>query len=102
MPSKPLRSASAGVRPPDAPRAERLIRASEVAHYAFCHRAWWLAAVQEVPSANIPELIAGERGHARHGRRVSLLRALNALAYLLLLLALILGGIWAWAALTAP
>lgn len=90
------------MNPTDIPRAERLIRASEVAQYVFCHRAWWLAAVQEQPSANIQELIAGERGHARHGRRVSLLRALNALAYALLLLALILGGIWLWASWTAP
>lgn len=90
------------MRPPDAHNTNRLIRASEVAHYAFCRRAWWLAAVQELPSANIQELIAGERSHARHGRRVSLLSALNALAYVLLLLALIVGGLWAWAALTAP
>ncbi len=86
----------------DSPGTGRLIRASEVAHYAFCHRAWWLAAVQEQPPANLQALIAGERGHARHGRRVSLLRALNALAYLLLLLALILGGMWLWASWTAP
>lgn len=81
---------------------ERLIRASEVAQYVFCHRAWWLAAVQELPSANIEELLAGERGHARHGRRVNLIRALNAAAYLILFLALALGGVWIWTSLTLP
>lgn len=90
------------MKPTDIPKADRLIRASEVAHYTFCHRAWWLAAVQELPPANLQELIAGERGHAHHGRRVSLLRALNALAYLLLLSALIVGGIWLWATLRVP
>lgn len=82
--------------------AERLIRASEVAQYVFCHRAWWLAAVQGIPSANVRELEAGEIGHARHGRSVSLARALRAVAYLALVLALITGAIWLWWSLSIP
>lgn len=82
--------------------AERLIRASEVAQYVFCHRAWWLAAVQGMPSANVRELEAGEIGHARHGRSVSLAQTLRAVAYLALLLALISGVIWLWWTLAVP
>jgi hypothetical protein len=83
-------------------RTERTIRASEVAQYVFCRRAWWLAAVQELPSANVQDLLAGERGHARHGRRVSLIRAADTLAYLVLLLAIVVGAIWVWISLAVP
>jgi len=79
-----------------AERVERLIRASEVAQYVFCRRAWWLAAVQGLSSANVRELEAGELGHARHGRRVSLARRLRVAAYLMLLLGLVTGAIWLW------
>lgn len=67
----------------------RVIRASEVGEYVFCHRAWWLHQVQGHASENVRELAEGTARHARHGRQVSLAAALRALALLLLLAALL-------------
>jgi hypothetical protein len=67
----------------------RVIRASEIGEYAFCHRAWWLQHVQGHASANVRELAQGSAVHARHGRRVALARALRTLAILLLVAALL-------------
>jgi hypothetical protein len=66
----------------------RVIRASEIGEYVFCHRAWWLHQVQGETSANTRELVEGTARHARHGRRVGLAGALRALAVLLLLAAI--------------
>ena len=67
----------------------RVIRASEIGEYVFCHRAWWLHQVQGEASANTRELAAGTARHAQHGRQVSLAAALRLLAVLLLLAALL-------------
>ncbi len=66
----------------------RVIRASEIGEYVFCHRAWWLHQVQGYDSANVHELAAGTARHVRHGRQVTLAVALRVLALLLLLAAL--------------
>ena len=65
----------------------RVIRASEIGEYVFCHRAWWLHQVQGHASANLRELAEGTARHARHGLRVGLAGALRALALLLLVAA---------------
>ncbi len=49
---------------------DKLIRASDVAQYVFCQRAWWLARVWDVPSTNVGEMQAGAVAHQRHGWRV--------------------------------
>lgn len=67
----------------------RVIRASEIGEFVFCHRAWWLHQVQGEASANTRELAEGTARHARHGRQVSLASALRALAVLLLLAGLL-------------
>jgi hypothetical protein len=67
----------------------RVIRASEIGEYVFCHRAWWLHQVQGETSANVRELAEGTARHARHGRRVGLATALRTLAVLLLLAAVV-------------
>ncbi len=67
----------------------RVIRASEIGEYVFCHRAWWLHQVQGHASANVRELAEGATRHALHGRRVGVATALRALAVLLLLAALV-------------
>ena len=67
----------------------RVIRASEVGEYVFCHRAWWLHQVQGETSANTRELAEGTARHAQHGRQVSLASALRVLAVLLLLAGLL-------------
>jgi hypothetical protein len=67
----------------------RVIRASEIGEYVFCHRAWWLHQVQGQASANVRELAEGAARHAEHGRRVGIATALRALAVLLFLAALL-------------
>ncbi len=59
----------------DSPPA-RLIRASEIAQYVYCPRAWWLSRIVGAPSANTQALAAGMAAHHRHGQMVWLSRAL--------------------------
>jgi hypothetical protein len=67
----------------------RVIRASEIGEYVFCHRAWWLHQVQGETSANTREMAEGTARHAWHGWQVSLAAGLRALAVLLLLAAVL-------------
>jgi len=67
----------------------RVIRASEIGEYVFCHRAWWLHQVQGEASANTREMAEGTARHARHGWGVNLAAGLRALAVLLLLAAVL-------------
>lgn len=70
------------------PRNSRaVIRASDLASYAYCARAWWLGAVLGAPSRNAPEMQRGEWAHRAHGRRVWLSRALAVAAVALMLAA---------------
>jgi hypothetical protein len=66
----------------------RVIRASEIAEYVFCRRAWWLHHVQGLAPANVQELAAGTSAHAGHGRLVWVVSALRTLAILLVVAAL--------------
>jgi CRISPR/Cas system-associated exonuclease Cas4 (RecB family) len=68
----------------------RLIRASEIGEYVFCHRAWWLRHVQGYTSTNVRELEAGTVAHSWHGRLVGMASALRVLAVLLLVAALLM------------
>ena len=47
-----------------------LIRASELAQYSFCHRAWWLGTVKGLPSRGQAALARGTRQHQHHERQV--------------------------------
>lgn len=67
----------------------RVVRASEIGEYLYCHRAWWLRHVQGYQSANVRELAAGTAAHAAHGRVVWIGAALQVIAILLLALAAI-------------
>ena len=67
----------------------RVIRASEVGEYVFCHRARWLRHTRGLQSANVRALAEGTAAHAGHGRRVSFARLLSALAVLVLVAALV-------------
>jgi len=66
---------------------DRVIRASELAQYAFCARAWWLGSVEGRPSTHRREMAMGQATHRRHGYRVRASTILTRLAYLLLALA---------------
>jgi hypothetical protein len=46
------------------------IRASEIADYVYCRRAWWLRRMRGAASANVAQLQAGTRHHEQHGRLV--------------------------------
>lgn len=48
----------------------RIIRASEIGEYVFCHRAWWLHHIQGVESANRVAMQFGVTRHHQHGRAV--------------------------------
>lgn len=68
----------------------RVIRASELAQYAYCAKAWWLGSVQGVASSNTRELAHGEHVHRAHGRRVWLAGALRVAAAIVILAGLAL------------
>jgi CRISPR/Cas system-associated exonuclease Cas4 (RecB family) len=67
----------------------KVIRASEIGSYLYCRRAWWYR-LHGVEPANQSELAAGTELHRRHGRKVMAAGFQHALAWLLLLAALIL------------
>lgn len=50
--------------------SQKIIRASEIGEYVFCHRAWWLHQIQGVTSANRELMNAGTLNHQAHGRAV--------------------------------
>ena len=70
----------------------RVIRASEVGEYVFCHRAWWLRHTRGLVSANVRALAEGTARHAGHGRRVAAAGVLRGLALLLALAAVLLAA----------
>ena len=67
----------------------RVIRASEIGEYVFCHRAWWLRHVGGYESANVREMAEGTATHARHGLLVTAAGGLRVLALLLVAAAVI-------------
>jgi hypothetical protein len=71
-----------------------VVRASEVAQYAYCARAWWLGSVQGLQSAHAEALESGTGAHRQHGRRVQRSNRISRLAYLALGLALLTGLVW--------
>lgn len=71
-----------------------VVRASELAQYAYCARAWWFARVKGYPSANVIALGEGAAGHRVHGRAVAGSSRLRRLALVLLMIAGILFATW--------
>ena len=69
----------------------KVIRASEVAQYEYCARAWWLGRMRGYKPSNVEEMALGEEEHERHGREVMRVRRRERLAYLLLPLAALVG-----------
>jgi len=68
----------------------KVIRASEIGEYVYCHRAWWLRHVQGLTSSNVTELAGGTATHVGHGRLVGLASSLRALAILLFIAAVVI------------
>jgi hypothetical protein len=67
----------------------KIIRASEVGTYLFCARAWWYGQ-KGVESVNTAEMTTGSELHRLHGRQVLVSSLTRALAFILLLVALVL------------
>ncbi|MCX7853317.1 MAG: hypothetical protein N2383_11085 [Caldilineales bacterium] len=65
------------------------MRATDIGRWAYCRRAWWLAA-QGHENRNRAELAAGTAAHERHGRRVAASLRLHRLAVTLFGLGLVL------------
>lgn len=65
------------------------IRSSDIGNYLYCRRAWWYRK-QGFQSENQAELASGTELHRAHGRKVMASGLYRALAYLILLLALVL------------
>jgi hypothetical protein len=71
--------------------SDRFVSASELAEYAYCHRAWWLRAVRGAATAEQGERFrAGHGAHRRHGAGLRWARALAVAAALAVLAALAL------------
>ncbi len=50
------------------PKDRSYVRASDIAAWSFCQRAWWLARVQKAAHERPQLLDWGEQEHAAHGR----------------------------------
>ncbi len=76
-----------------------LVRASDLASWHFCQRAWWLANVEEIAHER-PEVFAiGNQAHAEHGRQVQQASRLRKSAIVLMgvaLLLLVVAGLFWW------
>lgn len=44
----------------------KIIKASELAEYAYCHRAWWFSHVAGIKPLNQEARMTGTAYHARH------------------------------------
>jgi len=71
----------------------KIIRASEIGTYQFCHRAWWYQ-LQGYDPENKAEMAGGNELHEKHGRVVMASSCLQLIAYGLLLLAVITATVW--------
>lgn len=66
-----------------------LVRASDIGAWTFCHRAWWLARVQEVPHRNPAQLQRGHAMHLRHGQQTQQAHAVHRFGRVLITLGIL-------------
>ncbi|MCB0061387.1 MAG: hypothetical protein KDE19_04710, partial [Caldilineaceae bacterium] len=52
-------------------RKQSLVRASDIGLWSYCHRAWWLARVRQVPHRYPKRLTHGQAVHEAHGRTLA-------------------------------
>lgn len=71
----------------------RIIRASDIAAFVYCQRAWWYQE-QGLESSNREEMAVGNEMHHQHGRRVMISGCIQIVAYGLLLVALVLLAVY--------
>ncbi len=70
--------------------SSRVIRASELAQYAYCAKAWWLGSVMGLRTTNTRALERGEATHRLHGQHVWWSRVLIWIAVGFVVVALLL------------
>ncbi len=68
----------------------RMIRASEITEYEYCHRAWWLQHIIGEEPAGYPRRRRGVALHRRYGRTVWAARVLLLASIMLACVALLL------------
>ncbi|MGQ9501152.1 MAG: hypothetical protein ACUVSF_09625 [Anaerolineae bacterium] len=68
-----------------------VLRASEVGHYLFCRRAWWLARVLGYCPDDRAALMAGVQFHEQIGRSISAAQCWQNISYALLGLGVVVG-----------
>jgi hypothetical protein len=76
-----------------------LIRASELVQYSFCHSAWWLGTVKNLPSTNQATLARGKQAHSHHAHKVQTALYWRRTGLFLLssgILFLIIAVLWRW------
>lgn len=71
----------------------KIIRASEIGTYQFCHRAWWYQQQGYEPD-NKTELAGGNTMHQQHTQKVITSNCLQLVAYASLLIAFLAAIIW--------
>lgn len=69
--------------------SRRVIRASELAQYGYCAKAWWMSSVLGKASTNVREMHSGTAAHQQRGRAVWLSSALRIAAIVLVVVALL-------------
>ncbi len=72
-------------------RGKKYIRASEVAEYAYCARAWRLRADGHEPASGHERRAEGETWHLAHGREVERARRMRLVARFAFLAACVIG-----------
>lgn len=60
------------------------IKASEIAEYVFCNRAWWLSRVSGRKSSLVRKMSDGVAFHKAHGQSVSRAQQTKLIAYVIL------------------
>ncbi len=71
----------------------KIIRASEIGTYQYCNRAWWYQLQGYAPDNQL-ELAKGREFHTRHAYTVTSAGCVQALAYTLVLVAILSAIIW--------
>ncbi|MEM7348152.1 MAG: hypothetical protein AAF485_28305 [Chloroflexota bacterium] len=69
---------------PEPPPPITTIQASELAHYSFCQRAWWLSNVQQLTGSTQPQRSRGTAWHKTHAKRVKAISLWRRASYFLL------------------
>jgi CRISPR/Cas system-associated exonuclease Cas4 (RecB family) len=74
----------------------KYLRASEVAEYVYCARAWRLRVEGHEPASGEERRAAGEAWHLAHGQAVVRARRMRLLSSFALALALVVGLLILW------